>query len=141
VIVVGKFLVDHLAFRGVDLENRPAYIVILPSEKTLPVRLNMDLVSHMMRVEAVDIFTPPAVYDGRKNLFAPRELPLGPSGSQEVRFFSKPKNNFHFNAYTSKFNVSLSDDANRGSPGENTAGRGPKVYKIRLTKVATINPE
>ncbi|KAG6333722.1 hypothetical protein ID866_5365 [Astraeus odoratus] len=97
-------------------------VVISPSEKTLPARLNMDLVHHMMSVEAVDIFTPPAAYDGRKNLFAPRELPLGPSGSQE-------------------FNVSLSDDANRGSPGEQTSGRGPRVYKIRLTKVATINPE
>ncbi|KAI6152116.1 argonaute-like protein [Pisolithus tinctorius] len=98
------------------------YDVISPSEKTLPARLNMDLVNHLMSVEAVDIFTPPAVYDGRKNMFAPRKLALGPSDSQE-------------------FNVSLSDDANRGSPGENTGGRGPKVYKIRLTKVAEINPE
>ena len=40
-----------------------------------------------------------------------------------------------------KFNVSLSDETTRGSPGENTSGRGPRVYKIRLTKVATINPE
>ncbi|KAI6105779.1 argonaute-like protein [Pisolithus sp. B1] len=98
------------------------YDVISPSEKTLPARLNMELVNHLMRVEAADVFTRPAVYDGRKNMFAPRELPLGPNGSQE-------------------FNVSLSDDANRGSPGENTGGRGPRVYKIRLTKVATINPE
>ncbi|KAI6034268.1 argonaute-like protein [Pisolithus microcarpus] len=98
------------------------YDVISPSEKTLPARLNMDLVNHLMRVEAADVFTRPAVYDGRKNMFSPRELPLGPNGSQE-------------------FNVSLSDNANRGSPGENTTGRGPRVYKIRLTKVATINPE
>ncbi|KAI5983309.1 argonaute-like protein [Pisolithus marmoratus] len=98
------------------------YDVISPSEKTLPARLNMDLVNHLMRVEAVDIFTPPAVYDGRKNMFAPRELRLGPNGSQE-------------------FNVSLSDDVNRVSPGENSGGRGPRIYKIRLTKVATINPE
>lgn len=40
-----------------------------------------------------------------------------------------------------KFNVCLSDETTRGSPGENTSGRGPRVYKIRLTKVATINPE
>lgn len=140
-VVVGKFLVDRHALRDADLGNRSAHTVILPSEKVLPVRLNMELVSHMMRVEAVDIFTPQAVYDGRKNLFAPRELPFGPSGSQEVRIFSELEDSFYFNAYTSKFNVSLSDDANRGSPGENTAGRGPKVYKIRLTKVATINPE
>ncbi|KAG6378663.1 hypothetical protein JVT61DRAFT_12933 [Boletus reticuloceps] len=40
-----------------------------------------------------------------------------------------------------KFNVCLSDETTRGSPGENTSGRGPRVYKIKLTKVATINPE
>ncbi|KIJ14682.1 hypothetical protein PAXINDRAFT_61001, partial [Paxillus involutus ATCC 200175] len=72
-----------------------------------------------------DVFAPPAVYDGRKNMFAPRELPLGPDGSREVR----------------DFDVNLSDATTRGSPGENTGGRGPKVYKIRLTKVAIIDPE
>ncbi|KAI6043152.1 argonaute-like protein [Pisolithus marmoratus] len=82
----------------------------------------MDLINHLMRVEAMDIFTPPAVYDDRKNMFAPRELHLGPNGSQE-------------------FNVSLSDDVNRGNPGENTGRCRPKIYKIQLTKVATINPE
>ncbi|KAI6038510.1 argonaute-like protein [Pisolithus marmoratus] len=102
---------------------RVQLVVISPSKKTLLARLSMDLVNHLMRVEAVDISNPPAVYDGRKNVFAPRELRLGPNGSQEVsRLF-------------------LSDDMNRGSPGENTGGRGPKIYKIRLTKVATINPE
>ncbi|KAF9247291.1 argonaute-like protein [Melanogaster broomeanus] len=98
------------------------YDVISPSEKTLPARLNMDLIEHMQKIDAPDVFTPPAVYDGRKNMFAPRELPLGPNGTQE-------------------FNVSLSDETTRGSPGDNTSGRGPRVYKIRLTKVATINPE
>jgi eukaryotic translation initiation factor 2C len=97
-------------------------VVILPSEKTLPARLNMELIDHLQKIDAPDVFTPPAAYDGRKNMFAPRELPLGPSGSQE-------------------FNVCLSDETTRGSPGENTSGRGPRVYKIRLTKVATINPE
>ncbi|KIK94706.1 hypothetical protein PAXRUDRAFT_827744 [Paxillus rubicundulus Ve08.2h10] len=98
------------------------YDVILPSEKTLPARLNMELIEHLQKIDAPDVFTPPAVYDGRKNMFAPRQLPLGPNGSQE-------------------FNVCLSDATTRGSPGDNTSGRGPKVYKIRLTKVATINPE
>ncbi|KAH7887674.1 argonaute-like protein [Phlebopus sp. FC_14] len=96
--------------------------MIAPSEKTLPARLNLDLIEHLQKIDAPDVFTPPAVYDGRKNLFAPRELPLGPNDSQE-------------------FSVSLSNDATRGSPEENTAGRGPRIYKIRLTKVATINPE
>ncbi|KIJ70038.1 hypothetical protein HYDPIDRAFT_35479 [Hydnomerulius pinastri MD-312] len=98
------------------------YDVILPADKTLPARLNMDLIDHLQKIDALDVFTPPAVYDGKKNMFAPRELPLGPAGTQE-------------------FNVSLSDETTRGSPGENTSGRGPRVYKIRLTKVATINPE
>ncbi|KAG9317400.1 argonaute-like protein [Chiua virens] len=98
------------------------YDVISPSEKTLPARLNLELIEHLQKIDAPDVFTPPAVYDGRKNMFSPRELPLGPTGSQE-------------------FNVSLSDETTRGSPGENTSGRGPRVYKIRLTKVATINPE
>lgn len=97
-------------------------VVISPDEKVLPARLNMDLIHHLQTIDAVDVFTPRAVYDGRKNLFAPRELPFGPQNSQE-------------------FDVCLSDDPNRGSPGENTGGRGPKVYKIRLTKVAQINPE
>jgi eukaryotic translation initiation factor 2C len=59
--------------------------VISPSEKALPARLNMDLIKHMQEVVAPDIFTPPAVYDGRKNLFAPRLLPFaGGATSQEV---------------------------------------------------------
>ncbi|KAN0097521.1 Piwi domain containing protein [Tylopilus felleus] len=98
------------------------YDVISPSEKTLPARLNLELIDHLQKIDAPEVFTPPAAYDGRKNMFAPRELPLGDSGSQE-------------------FNVCLSDETNRGSPGENTSGRGPRVYKVKLTKVATINPE
>ncbi|KAH0839868.1 argonaute-like protein [Lanmaoa asiatica] len=103
-------------------KNIHHYDVISPSEKTLPARLNLELIDHLQKIDAPDVFTPPAVYDGRKNMFAPRELPLGPNGSQE-------------------FNVSLSDETTRGSPGENTSGRGPRVYKVKLTKVATINPE
>ncbi|KAJ8580661.1 argonaute-like protein [Rhizopogon salebrosus TDB-379] len=103
------------------------YDVISPEDKVLPARLNMDLIHHLQTIDAVDVFTPRAVYDGRKNLFAARELPFGPQNSQQACSFD--------------FDVCLSDDPNRGSPGENTGGRGPKVYKIRLTKVATINPE
>ncbi|KIJ08186.1 hypothetical protein PAXINDRAFT_18658 [Paxillus involutus ATCC 200175] len=84
--------------------------------------LEQKSVEHLQKIDAPDVFTTPAVYDGRKNMFTPRELPLGPDGSQES-------------------NVSLSDATTRGSPGENTGGQEPKVYKIRLTKVATINPE
>ncbi|KAF8076456.1 argonaute-like protein [Lyophyllum atratum] len=92
------------------------YDVISPSEKTLPARLNMDLIRVLQTEVAPQVFTPRGVYDGRKNLFAARELPFD-------------------DANTKEFDVSLSS----GRP--ETGGKGPKVYKIRLTKVAEINPE
>ena len=45
----------------------------------------MDLIARLQVDIAPEIFKPRAVYDGRKNLFAPRELPLGDSGTKEVR--------------------------------------------------------
>ncbi|KAL0575953.1 hypothetical protein V5O48_006023 [Marasmius crinis-equi] len=94
------------------------YDVITPSEQTLPARLNMEIIGALQSRAAPEVFTPRAVYDGRKNMFAARELPLstGPDGvaSQE-------------------FSVSLSDAV----PGQ----KAPKVYKVKLTKVAEINPE
>ncbi|KAF8165280.1 argonaute-like protein [Crassisporium funariophilum] len=93
------------------------YDVISPSEKTLPARLNMDIIKQLQTNTAPDIFTPRAVYDGRKNMFAIRELPFGgDAGSHE-------------------FEVSLSEGR------VDTTGRTAKVYKVRLTKVAEINPE
>ncbi|EMD40762.1 hypothetical protein CERSUDRAFT_111347 [Gelatoporia subvermispora B] len=91
------------------------------SEKTLPARLNIELIERLQRVVAPDVFTPKAVYDGRKNMFAARELPFG-----EPEVTSK------------EFDVTLGDPA---TPAQLASGRGPKVYKIRLTHVATINPE
>lgn len=45
----------------------------------------MDIIKHMQENVAPHIFTPPAVYDGRKNLFAPRLLPFdNGAASQEV---------------------------------------------------------
>ena len=44
----------------------------------------MKLIQNLQRSNT-DIFTPQAVYDGKKNMFAPRRLPLGPTNSQEVR--------------------------------------------------------
>ncbi|KAH9951622.1 argonaute-like protein [Amylocystis lapponica] len=98
------------------------YDVISPSEKTLPARLNMQLIERLQTVSAPQVFTPKAVYDGRKNMFAARKLPLGDSDSQE-------------------FDVTL--DAGPPASGATgaTPGRGPKIYKIRLTHVAQINPE
>ncbi|KNZ81482.1 Protein argonaute-2 [Termitomyces sp. J132] len=92
------------------------FLVISPSEKTLPARLNMDLIKALQVNVAPQIFTPRGVYDGRKNFFAARELPFGGTDFKE-------------------FDVSLS------SGRAETGGKGPKVYKVRLTKVAEINPE
>lgn len=44
----------------------------------------MDLIARLQSELAPEIFTPPAVYDGRKNMFAPRVLPFGGSDSKEV---------------------------------------------------------
>ncbi|KAG7449147.1 argonaute-like protein, partial [Guyanagaster necrorhizus] len=90
------------------------YDVILPSEKTLPARLNMELIKELQTVTAPAIFTPRAVYDGRKNLFAARELPFDGANYME-------------------FSVTL-------QPAD-ASTRAPKAYKIRLAKVAEINPE
>ncbi|KAG6866468.1 hypothetical protein C0991_003986 [Blastosporella zonata] len=91
------------------------YDVISPSEKTLPARLNMDIIK-ALQTSAPQIFTPRGVYDGRKNLFAARELPFDGADWKE-------------------FDVSLSTQR------AETGGKGPKVYRVKLTKVAEINPE
>ncbi|KAK0206676.1 argonaute-like protein [Desarmillaria ectypa] len=90
------------------------YDVIMPSEKTLPARLNMELIRALQTTTAPAIFTPRAVYDGRKNLFAARELPFNGANYME-------------------FSVTL--------PPTDASTTAPKAYKIRLTKVAEINPE
>ncbi|KAF7332103.1 Argonaute-like protein [Mycena kentingensis (nom. inval.)] len=91
-------------------------VVISPSEKTLPARMTMDLIRRLQFNVAPQIFTPRVVYDGRKNIFSIRKLPFD-TGSQE-------------------FEVTMAD------AGANPAsGKGPKVYKIKLTHVAEINPE
>lgn len=44
----------------------------------------MDLIARLQTELAPEVFTPRAVYDGRKNLFAPRVLPLGETDTREV---------------------------------------------------------
>lgn len=58
-------------------------VVIHPSEKTLPARVNMQLIDRLQTVAEPQVFTPRAVYDGRKNLFSIREYDF-PNGSKEV---------------------------------------------------------
>lgn len=88
-------------------------VVISPSEKVLPAKVNMRLINHLQTAAEPAMFTPRAVYDGRKNLFAIRELPF-PEGPQ-----------------SHSFTFAFGDDA----------GRPPKDFTVRLTRVAEINPE
>ncbi|EEB97877.1 hypothetical protein MPER_02712, partial [Moniliophthora perniciosa FA553] len=62
-----------------------------PSEQVLPARVNMEIIKAMQTTHA-DVFTPPAVYDGRKNMFAARELPL----STDADGVSTQEASFHF---------------------------------------------
>ncbi|KAF8579319.1 argonaute-like protein [Ramaria rubella] len=97
------------------------YDVIAPADKVLPARLNLDFIKQLQE-DRPDIFTPKAVYDGRKNLFAIRELPLANKDEK-----GQP--------VSEEFKVSLPETGNpQGS-------KGPKEYKIRITKVAQINSE
>jgi hypothetical protein len=105
----------------------------MPSEKVLPARMNMELITKLQNDEAT-IFTPKAVYDGRKNLFAIRELPFGPEGTKQVSFICLSAPSSVDTNLLSQFDVIL------GNPATDGKGKGPKVYKIRLTKVAEINP-
>ncbi|KAJ7490839.1 argonaute-like protein [Mycena latifolia] len=91
------------------------YDVVITAEKNLPSAMNMRLIKALQDHVAPNIFADTrVVFDGRKNLFAPIELNLG-GDSRE-------------------FDVSL--------PGPPTASdRPPKIYKIRLTRVAKINTE
>ncbi|KAH8105885.1 argonaute-like protein [Cristinia sonorae] len=96
------------------------YDAISPSEQTLPAKLNMDLIRMLQEVVAPHIFTPKAVYDGRKNMFSTYR--------------------YEFENDTQTFDVTLVDPRVPDSPPRENK-RGPRVYKVKLTKVAEINPE
>jgi eukaryotic translation initiation factor 2C len=60
--------------------------VIGSGEKTLPPRLNNEIIKSLQETVAPAVFTPRAVYDGKKNMFAPRRLPFSGGGNTaEVR--------------------------------------------------------
>jgi eukaryotic translation initiation factor 2C len=65
-------------------ESLTCLLVITPAEKQLPIRLNMDIIEQLQLFTAPEIFTPRVVYDGRRNIFAIRQLPFGSSDSREV---------------------------------------------------------
>ena len=50
--------------------------VITPSEQTMPVTRNMEVIRRLQELVAPHIFTPRCVYDGRKNLYSTRALPF-----------------------------------------------------------------
>ncbi|KAF8145988.1 argonaute-like protein [Mycena galopus ATCC 62051] len=85
------------------------------ADKILPSAMNMRLIRALQDHVAPNIFAETrCVFDGKKNLYAPVELNLGGESRE--------------------FDVSLSGaPANRDRP--------PRIYKIRLTRVAIINTE
>ena len=78
-------MVSTLLHGCVSDANLAMAVIIRPDEKTLPARLNMEIIDRLQTKIAPQVFAPRAVYDGRKNLFAARELPFGEARSQEVR--------------------------------------------------------
>ncbi|CUA66950.1 Protein argonaute-2 [Rhizoctonia solani] len=80
-----------------------------------PIKWNHELIRVLQEHVAPVIFTPRAVYDGRKNLFASRRLPL--TGG---------------NGNTQTFEISLQPP----QPG----GRPPRIYNVTLKHVGEINP-
>ncbi|PIL23265.1 Argonaute [Ganoderma sinense ZZ0214-1] len=96
------------------------YNVISPSDNPLPTRLNLEIIEQLQTKVAPELFTPRIVYDGQKNIFSPRQLPLL-SKSQE-------------------FTITLNDPVTSGE-GHDNALDSAKAYNVKLTHVATINPE
>ncbi|KAH9077150.1 argonaute-like protein [Lactarius deliciosus] len=89
------------------------------TEQPLPAARNFEIIQALQTQVEPALFARPGVYDGRKNLFTAYELPFESGGR--------------------KFSVPMGAPP---SPGEVAAGhRGPKVFTVRLTHVASINPE
>ena len=128
-------LLSHIVY----LLAIPLRVVISPSEKQLPARLNMQIIERLQIHVAPAVFTPRAVYDGRKNLYAARELPFGETGTHEVRTI--PHVFFVHSLMLVQFAFTLSEPSSEPARGEGEVARGPKQYKVKLTHVATINPE
>lgn len=57
------------------------------AEQKRPIRANMDMIQKLQEQVAPEIFTPRCAYDGRKNMYTTRKLPL-PDGKQSVRYSS-----------------------------------------------------
>lgn len=92
------------------------YDVAITPDK-LPARVNMMLFDRLQNHVASQVFTAPAVYDGRKNAFTMYRLSLG-------------------NTDSAQFDVTFE----RQGPTSADA-RPPKIYKVKITKVSEINTE
>ncbi|KXN86194.1 Protein argonaute-3 [Leucoagaricus sp. SymC.cos] len=79
----------------------------------------MKVIDYLQTEVDPETFTPPAVYDGRRNLFAARELPL------QILLMSRQSDQYSFTL---------------GLPNPNTR-RPPRVYDVTITKVASLNPQ
>ncbi|KAI0698193.1 argonaute-like protein [Cerioporus squamosus] len=99
----------------------------IDSNKILPARLNMEIIKWLQTVIAPEVFTPRVVYDGRKNVFASRRLPLGPTDTREFSF--------------SLADAPALQATEGGSEPRSEPRRGPRVYTVRLALANTINPE
>ncbi|KIJ56900.1 hypothetical protein M422DRAFT_23034 [Sphaerobolus stellatus SS14] len=97
-------------------------------EKNLPAKLNLDIIKELQE-SIPQVFTPKAVYDGRKNMFASKPLPFTNRDSK-----GQP---------SESFDVILPEDIRVFELAKKNGikPRDPKAYKVRITKVAEINPE
>lgn len=119
--------------------------MIAPADKVLPARLNLDIIKEL-QISRADVFTPKAVYDGRKNMFSIKELSLKnkeknkdknkDQAFEEASTLTIPAICHSLHKAISQFKVTLPDTGGGGDKS-----KGPKEYKVRLTKVAQINPE
>ncbi|KAF8914444.1 argonaute-like protein [Gymnopilus junonius] len=97
---------------AVEVTDEMIYHYDAITPDNLPSRLNMQLYGRLQ--EQVPAFRG-VVYDGRKNLFTVNKLPLGQTDGASFDVVLQPQ----------------------GPPG----ARPPKVYKVKVTKVAEINTE
>ncbi|KAF5361966.1 hypothetical protein D9756_002190 [Leucocoprinus leucothites] len=79
------------------------------------VKFNMKVIRYLQTHVDPDTFTPRAVYDGRKNMFAARVLPLGTEDSASYTF-------------------------TLGPPNPNTQ-RPPRTFQVKIKKAPDLNPE
>ncbi|KAF8266859.1 argonaute-like protein [Lactarius quietus] len=112
--------IEYLSYQTNSLSSAPILHVavdITPARR-LTAAQNFEVIQALQTQIEPGLFARPGVYDGRKNLFTAYELPFESGGR--------------------KFSVPMGAPL----PREGTKNRrGPKVFNVRLTHVATINPE